>query len=72
MEAGRQAYDFQSIEIVPLLREAVALFSEGDEKHTWRLEAPGILPPVRADGDRLRQVLSNLLSNAVVRRVGAR
>jgi PAS domain S-box-containing protein len=65
MEAGRQAYDFQSIEIVPLLRETVALFSEGDEKHTWRLEVPDSLPPVRAEPDRLRQVLSNLLSNAV-------
>jgi len=65
MEAGRQAYDFQSIEIVPLLRETLALFSGGEEKHTWRLEVPDSLPPVWADPDRIRQALSNLLSNAV-------
>jgi PAS domain S-box-containing protein len=65
MEAGRQAYDFQSIEIAPLLRETLALFSGGEEKHTWRLEVPDSLPPVWADPDRIRQVLSNLLSNAV-------
>jgi PAS domain S-box-containing protein len=65
MEAGRQTYDFHSIEIAPLVRESVALFSEGDEKHTWRLEVPDGLPAVQADADRIRQVLSNLLSNAV-------
>ncbi|MFJ9322265.1 sensor histidine kinase [Streptomyces globisporus] len=38
----------------------------GDARHHWRLELPGAAEPVtvRADPDRLQQVLVNLLANA--------
>jgi PAS domain S-box-containing protein len=65
MASGRQAYNFQSVDILPLLHDTVALFTAGDTQHTWRLEMPDTLSPVRADPDRIRQVLSNLLSNAL-------
>jgi PAS domain S-box-containing protein len=65
MESGRQAYNFERIELVSLVRDTVALFAEGDVKHPWHLELPDTLPAVRADPDRLRQVLLNLFSNAV-------
>jgi PAS domain S-box-containing protein len=64
MESGRQAYNFERIEFIPLLRDTIALFAEGDVKHIWHLGLPDTLPVVRADPDRIRQVLLNLLSNA--------
>lgn len=50
----------------PLLEEAFHALADqaGDSAVTWRLEAPGRLPLVRADPVRLRQILLNLLSNA--------
>jgi len=42
----------------------VALFTR-EGRHVLRLAVPATLPPVRADADRIRQVLANLLSNAL-------
>lgn len=65
MEAGRQVYHFDSVDVTPLLRERVSLFFGSPGKHLLHLAIPDSLPPVRADADRVRQVLTNLLSNAV-------
>lgn len=65
MEAGRQAYNFEVLNLVPLLRKALAVFTAEEDDHAWRLEIPDTLPPVYADADRIHQVLANLLSNAV-------
>jgi signal transduction histidine kinase len=65
IESGRQAYDFASVSVLPLLSETVAVFTRDGGKHCLRLEAADPLPPIWADADRLRQVLTNLLSNAV-------
>lgn len=65
IESGRQTYHFESVALVPLLREAIKVFNHEDGLHRLHLTVPSPLPPVRADADRLRQVLSNLLSNAV-------
>jgi signal transduction histidine kinase len=50
-----------------LVREAVEAFRGAAREHRLELgvEAPPELPPVRADHDRVLQVLANLLSNAV-------
>ncbi|MBI3301867.1 MAG: response regulator [Deltaproteobacteria bacterium] len=65
MEVGRQVYRFASVALVPLLHETLTVFTREDGKHLLRLEAPDALPPVWADTDRIRQVLANLLSNAM-------
>jgi signal transduction histidine kinase len=54
------------IDVQPLLQEAVSAFSGQAEQKglTLSLEAPPALS-VRADAGRLRQVLDNMLSNAV-------
>lgn len=65
MEAGRQVYHFDSVDVTPLVQERVALFFSNAGKHLPHLAVPDSLPPVRADADRIRQVLTNLLSNAV-------
>jgi len=62
LESGRAVYEFRSLELAPILEATRALFAAG--KHVLRLSVPSGLPAVRADADRLRQVLSNLVSNA--------
>jgi PAS domain S-box-containing protein len=65
IESGRQNYDFAPIDVVPLLHETVDLFAGTDKLHVIRVEAPDRLPDLKADSDRIRQVLSNLVSNAI-------
>src|SRR3989442_7541166 len=65
IESRRQVYHFDHVELLPLIRETVTLFTQESEKHTVRLQMPDSLPPVHADADRIRQVLFNLLSNAL-------
>jgi signal transduction histidine kinase len=65
MEAGRQTYDFAEVDMVALLCDTLSVFSHGNSQHQFRVEIPETLPPVWADADRLRQVLTNFLSNAV-------
>ncbi len=65
MEAGRQPYNFQGVDLGQLLREAAGLFTREGEKYQMQLALPDSLLPVQADADHLHQVLTNLLSNAV-------
>jgi len=65
IESGRQTYHFDMIILTSLLRNAVEVFSAGESQHSVRLEAPDHLSTVRADADRLHQVLANLISNAI-------
>lgn len=65
MEAGQQNYTFGQVDLLPLLHDAVAVFSGVPDRHQVKVLAPATFPPVRADADRIRQVLANLLSNAL-------
>lgn len=66
MEAGRQTYDFVTVDILSVVCDALSVFSHGaNGSHHFFLDTPRSLPPVWADADRLRQVLTNFLSNAV-------
>lgn len=65
IESGRQTYHFESIDLVPLLNEALALFSSDNTQHVFHINVPSSPLSVRADADRIQQVLANLLSNAV-------
>ncbi|MDQ3871120.1 MAG: cell wall metabolism sensor histidine kinase WalK [Chloroflexota bacterium] len=67
IEQGSSPLHFEDVDIAALARaslERVRLFAE---RHgiALRTELPGGLPPVRGDGDRLGQLLINLLHNAV-------
>jgi len=64
IEAGRMECDMQPLDVRPLLEETARLFTKEDSAHRIVVEAAS-LPPIMGDGKRLRQVLTNLVSNAV-------
>jgi two-component system OmpR family sensor kinase/two-component system sensor histidine kinase BaeS len=66
-EAGHLSLALETAELAPLLEGAVHLFVEaGHERHiTLTLDCPPALPRVRMDPARTRQILHNLLSNAL-------
>ncbi|MGH7888417.1 MAG: sensor histidine kinase [Candidatus Binatia bacterium] len=67
MEAGMMSYDFTVAHFDPLLKRAVVEIAPLLEAKQIALEngVDGVLPPVRMDGERILQVLRNLLGNAV-------
>jgi PAS domain S-box-containing protein len=67
IEAGRMELELARVELLPLLNEVAATVEPLARQHSNRLEllcAPD-LGSVQADPTRLRQVLLNLLSNAL-------
>ena len=65
MEAGRQMFHFEPVDLAALLKDRAIFFAGGSAQHCLRLEIPVSLPPVRADGDRIHEVLNNLIANAI-------
>ncbi|MBI4491539.1 MAG: PAS domain S-box protein [Chloroflexi bacterium] len=63
MESGHQQLAPEPAPVRPLLERAAAAAGE-DAQRPIVLQVPDGLPPVRADPDRVHQVLANLLSNA--------
>lgn len=64
-ESGRKTYHFQAVNAAVLLRETSAVFNQEGAKYSLHLDLPEELPSIWADPDRFRQVLVNLISNAV-------
>ncbi|HEX2168589.1 MAG TPA: ATP-binding protein [Longimicrobiales bacterium] len=67
LEAGRESLHFEAADVVTLARDAVSLVSPGAAAKGLGLacELPDNAIPVRTDAGKLRQVLLNLLGNAV-------
>jgi signal transduction histidine kinase len=66
-ESGRVVFDLRRIEVRSLVEktiEAMKGFAEGHAVRI-RIENSSVVADVRADADRLAQVVTNLLSNAV-------
>ncbi len=59
---GRQEMKMSEINMSHLAREVFAQLSSSDRKVSFRVDS---LPPIRADRPMIRQVLFNLLSNAL-------
>lgn len=67
LQAGSVALDHRPVQIDAILRAVVdSLTVRAQEQAvTLRLELPGALPLVKGDGDRLAQVFTNLVDNAL-------
>jgi signal transduction histidine kinase len=65
IEAGTFSYRFGEVDVAELVRDTVAGFALHQEEVTVVANAERQLPKVRGDRERLRQVLQNLLENAV-------
>lgn len=67
LEAGKLAIRRRACEPKPLLERSTASMTAYAEEYgvTVRAEVPSGLAPIVADADRMEQILSNLISNAV-------
>jgi signal transduction histidine kinase len=65
IEAGTFSYSFTDVDLGRLVEDAVATASVGQEDVRVRAAVTRPLPPIRGDRERLRQVLMNLIDNAV-------
>jgi len=65
MESGRMTIHPESVDLNAVLDEAVNRVRPNAPNHTLSLDLQPDLPAIHADRDRLTQVASNLLNNAV-------
>ena len=65
IEAGTFAYRFGDVDLAAVVRESVAAAEIGQDEVTLTAVLPPGLPSVRGDAERLRQLVDNLISNAV-------
>ena len=65
IEAGTFAYTFRDVDVGALVHETVAAAALGQDEVRLDAAVRDPLPRVRGDADRLRQVLTNLIDNAV-------
>jgi PAS domain S-box-containing protein len=65
IEAGALSMEKEAVQIHALLQEAIEATRPRTSRHSFVLDAPAGLPRVLADPRRIRQVVHNLLENAV-------
>ena len=65
IEAGTFSYRFEQIDLARLVRDAVAAAELAQDEVRVSAELAHGVPEIRGDGDRLRQLLDNLVANAV-------
>jgi len=65
IEAGTFGYNFSDVDLAEVVRDSVAAAEIGQDEVRLSQELPSTLPRVRGDADRLRQLIDNLVSNAV-------
>ena len=65
IEAGTFGYVFSDIDFTGVVRDSVAAAGIGQDEVQIRADVPLSLPAVRGDAVRLRQLVDNLISNAI-------
>jgi hypothetical protein len=65
LEAGRLRLNPQRVDLRELAKTVVGKLEGRSEKHTVTVRFPKSLPPVFADQDKIEQVLTNLVENAM-------
>jgi signal transduction histidine kinase len=65
IESGSFSYTFTDVDLGQLVRESAAAAESGQDEVRVRANVRSPLPLMRADRERLRQVLTNMIDNAV-------
>jgi signal transduction histidine kinase len=65
IESGTFTYRFSEVDLVELIHESAAAAESGQDEVTINANVQRPLPPIRGDRERLRQVITNLIDNAV-------
>ena len=65
IESGNFSYSFADVDVGELVHESAAAAESGQDEVKINANVRRPLPPIRGDRERLRQVLSNLIDNAV-------
>jgi signal transduction histidine kinase len=65
IEAGTFTYSFSDVDLAELVREAVSTVGLGQDEVGVVARTPDSVPRVRGDRERLKQILLNLIENAV-------
>jgi two-component system phosphate regulon sensor histidine kinase PhoR len=66
MEAGRPlSMNLRPVELPALVERVLTFQGVTTDRHTFSTEVEGKIPPVRADRDKVEQILTNLISNAI-------
>jgi signal transduction histidine kinase len=65
IEAGTFSYAFSDVDVATLVRDVAAAAAAGQDEVRVRTDVNGTLPHVRGDRERLRQVVQNVVDNAV-------
>jgi signal transduction histidine kinase len=65
IEAGTFSFTFSDVDLAELLRDVVAAAELAQDEVRLNTEVSSTLPRVRGDRERLRQVIQNLVDNAV-------
>jgi signal transduction histidine kinase len=65
IEAGTFSFRFREVDLAQLVHDAVATAQLGQDEVRLRADVQSPLPEIRGDHDRLRQVLTNLIDNAI-------
>lgn len=66
IEAGESLKpDFKQVDFKKLASKVITIQRASTNKHTLALDVPDEIPPIMADEDKLDQIITNLISNAV-------
>jgi signal transduction histidine kinase len=65
IEAGTFSYSFSDVDLAELVRDTVSILSLGQDEVGLVAHTADPIPHVRGDRERLKQVLTNLIENAV-------
>jgi signal transduction histidine kinase len=65
IDAGTFTYRFGDVDVAALVQDVVVSASVGQDEVPVVTQLGGPVPPIRGDADRLRQVVANLVDNAV-------